>query len=174
MFSDITYKKKLIVLFILIALVFLVANKQSFSVTKNAYQQIKELEHKLKYVNSSTQGIDEIQSELAIYDKLIGRQGLKPEEIQQQILNFISKINEIKLINIAEIHQAKENGFHIITNQLIIEGGINELLKTIYAFEKNFAYANIVSIDFKKEREFQTRKLKLRVKIIFQNYEKSL
>ena len=68
---------------------------------------------------------------------------------------------------------AESNGFNVISNQLILEGNFNSLLEIVYAFEREFKFSNIVSISFVKEKEFQTRKDKLRVKIIFQNYEKN-
>ncbi len=173
MFTNITYKQKLIGLVILSVLLFITANKRSYSVTKQTYNQVKELEEKLNYVNASSQDIDGLQNELAIYDRIIGKQGIKAEDIQQKILDYSTQYNTVGVVNLEEIHIAESNGFTIISNQLIVEGDFNSLLELVYSFETDFNYSNIVSVSFTKEKEYQTREDKLRAKIIFQNYEKT-
>jgi len=172
-FSNLTYKQKLIGLVVLGVLLFLAANKRSFKVTKQAYNQVRQLEDKLDYVNSSTTDISQTQIELQFYDKIIGKQGVAPEEIQQQILDFATSYDNITVFNLDEIHLAQSNGFNVISNQLTLEGDFNSLLEIVYAFEKEFKFSNIVNVSFQKVKEYQTRKSKLRVKIIFQNYEKN-
>ncbi len=173
MFANLTYKQKLIGLIAIGILLFMAANKRSFKITRHAYDQVRELEDKLEYVNSSTTDVTQTQTELKFYDKIIGKQGVEPEEIQQQILDFASTYDNVYVFNLDEIHIAESNGFNVISNQLTLEGDFNGLLEIVYAFEKEFKFSNIVSISFVKEKEFQTRKNKLRVKIIFQNYEKN-
>ncbi len=173
MFANLTYKQKLLGLMVVGVLLFFAANKRSFKVTRQAYNQVRQLEDKLNYVNSSTTDIGQTQVELQFYDKIIGEQGVAPEEIQQQILDFATKYERVLVYNLDEIHIAESNGFSVISNQLTLEGDFNSLLDAVYAFEKEFRFSNIVSVSFVKEKEYQTRKNKLRVKIIFQNYEKS-
>ncbi|WP_159025829.1 hypothetical protein [Aquimarina sp. Aq78] len=173
MFANLTYKQKLIGLIAIGILLFMAANKRSFKITRQAYDQVQELEDKLEYVNSSTTDVTQTQVELKFYDKIIGKQGIEPEEIQQQILDFTSSYDNVYVFNLDEIHIAESNGFNVISNQLTLEGDFNALLEIVYAFEREFKFSNIVSISFTKEKEFQTRKNKLRVKIIFQNYEKN-
>ncbi|WP_438422974.1 hypothetical protein [Aquimarina macrocephali] len=173
MFANLTYKQKLIGLIAIGILLFMAANKRSFKITRQAYDQVQQLEDKLEYVNSSTTDVTQTQVELKFYDKIIGKQGIEPEEIQQQILDFTSSYDNVYVFNLDEIHIAESNGFNVISNQLTLEGDFNALLEIVYAFEKEFKFSNIVSISFTKEKEFQTRKNKLRVKIIFQNYEKN-
>ncbi|MBP2832827.1 hypothetical protein J8281_11580 [Aquimarina sp. U1-2] len=173
MFANLTNKQKLLGILVLGVLLFLAANKRSYQVTRQAYHQVKELENKLSYVNSTTTDISRTQAELEFYDKIIGKQGVTPEEIQQEILDFATIYDQVTVSNLDEIHLAESNGFSIISNQLILEGDFYSLLEVVYEFEKKFKFSNIVSISFVKEKEYRTRKNKLTVKIIFQNYEKS-
>ena len=173
MFANLTYKQKLIGLGCLAILLFLAANKKSFKLTKHAYEQVQQLENKLDYVHASTVDSKVTYKQLNFYDKIIGKQGVTPEEIQQQILDFTTGFTAINVFNLEEIHLAESNGFDIISNQLILEGDYNSLLEIVYEFEKKFKFSNIVSVSFTKEKEYRTRKSKLRVKIIFQNYEKN-
>lgn len=172
MFENLSYKQKLIGITVIAVLLFITANKRSYQVTKQAYNQVKDLETKLAYVNASTSNVSQMQYELELYDKVIGVQGVEPEEIQQRILDFTTAYNDVKVLRLEEIHLAESNGFNIMTNQMILEGDFNALTHIIYEFEKKFEFSNIVSVSFLKEKEYQTRKTKLRVKVIFQNYEK--
>lgn len=173
MFENFTYKQKLFGLIIVAILLFITANKRSFQVTRRAYNQVDDLQKKLEYVNASTTSLSQMQSELNLYDKIIGKQGVGPEEVQQKILDFTTTFANIKVSGMEEIHTAESNGFNIITNQLVLEGDYNSLIEILYEFEKSFHFSNIVNISFLKEKEYKTRKNKLRVKIIFQNYEKN-
>lgn len=95
MFANLTYKQKLIGLIAIGILLFMAANKRSFKITRQAYDQVQELEDKLEYVNSSTTDVTQTQVELKFYDKIIGKQGIEPEEIQQQILDFTSSYDNV-------------------------------------------------------------------------------
>ena len=172
MFDKLTYKQKLIGLIVIAILLFVTANKRSFSVTKQAYHQVKDLKSKLSYVNETTASVSQMQAELQLYDKVIGVQGVEPEEIQQKILDFSTRFDAIKVYSIEEIHVAEGNGFMIMTNQLTVEGSFNALSEMMYEFEKEFQFSNIVSMSFIKEKAYQTQREKLRAKVIFQNYEK--
>ena len=172
MFENFTYKQKLIGLAILTVLMFLTANKRSFRITKQAYQQAKGLKEKLQYVNATGASVTDLQNELALYDKVIGVQGVTPEEVQQHVLDFASSFPNVSVFGMEEIHMAESNGFTIMTNQLILEGDYNSLIDVIYAFEKRFEFSNVVSIAFVKEKDYQAKKNIVRVKVIFQNYEK--
>jgi len=170
-FENLTYKQKIIGLAVLAVLLFLAANKRSFRITRQAYNQVSSLEEKLEYVNSSTSNVQQIQQELDLYDKIIGVQGLDAESVRQNILDFTTSSSEVSVWDMEEIHIAQSNGFKLFTHQLTLEGDYNALIDMIYKFEKEFKFSSIISVGFYKEKEYRSRKSKLRAKIIFQNYE---
>ncbi|MDO6758574.1 hypothetical protein Q4566_00060 [Tamlana sp. 2_MG-2023] len=172
MFTNLTYKQKLCGVGLLAVLLFFTANKRSFKVTKQAYIQSSKLEEKLNYINDSNSNVSDLQNELDLYDRIIGVQGVQPEDVQQSVLDFTTEFINVDVFGMEEMHFSESNGFKIITNQLILEGDYNSLIEVIYEFEKKFEFSSIVSVSFQKEKEYLTRKNKLRVKIIFQNYEK--
>lgn len=174
MFENITYKKKLFGLSVLIIVLFLAANKRSFKVTKASYDNYKELEAKLEDINSSTINLNKIQADILLLDNLIGKQGVSPEEAQQSILDFMTEYDYVNIVNLEEVHFASGNGFNIYTNQLVLEGEFNNLIKVVYAFEKEFSLSKVVSISFNKEKNYNSRREELKVNIMFQNYEKSI
>tara|TARA_R110002033_G_scaffold66981_3_gene117993 strand:- start:36446 stop:36967 length:522 start_codon:yes stop_codon:yes gene_type:complete len=173
MFENFTYKQKLIGLGVVLLLLFFTANKRSFKATKNAYQQMKEVEAKVSYLKDLSLGSKELQNQVALYNNLLGKQDIEASQVQQEILNFASKYAIVDIDQLKETHLSESNGFHIITNQLVLEGDFLSLLEVVYAFEKKFNTSILVSINFLKEKNYQRKKDKLKVQLIFQNYEKS-
>ena len=157
---------------VLFVLLLLVSNKRSFRLTKNAFEQVKSIEDKLEFVNQSNQGIDELRAGILSLDRAIGKQGVAPEIVQHNILDFCAKFPKIRLITMDEIHYASSNGFDIYSNQLVLEGTFNALTAVVYAFEKEFSQSKIVSISYEKIKHYNNKKDKLHVRILFQNYEK--
>lgn len=172
MFEQFTYKQKFFGLIVIFVLLLLASNKRSFSVTRAMYGQLKEVEEKLKFVNDENQNVHSIVSEIAFLDNAIGKQGLAPDEVQQAIIDFSSQYKKIKVINIDETHFAESNGFDIFSNKLVLEGDFNSLSEVIYDFEKSFKQSKIISIAYERIKDYNKRKNKLQVSIIFQNYEK--
>lgn len=172
MFSQYTYKQKFFGLIVLFVLLLLVANKKSFSITKTRYNEVKEIEKKLLFVNNTNQDILSLTKEIAYLDDVIGKQGIPPDIVQQEILDFTSAYQQVKLVTIDEIHYAQGNGFDIFSNRLVLEGTFNSLSAIVYDFEKRFKQSRLVSINYEKIKNYNNRKDKLQVSIIFQNYEK--
>ena len=89
-------------------------------------------------------------------------------------MNFVSNHSKkIEVVRLEEIHEAADNDFVIYTNQLTIEGSMEQLLDVVYAFEKEFTYSRVINVSFFKKKDYATKRLKLYSKIIFQNYEKT-
>ncbi len=173
MFENVTYKKKTISLFLLLALLFLTANKRSFRITRNAHKQMKEVKEQLEFMKTSSKNSEELYHQLALYDGLIGKQNIGPNVVQQSILGFATKYSDINIEELKEPHLSEANGFMVITNQLILEGNYLALSKVVYEYEKKFDVSSLVSVIFYKKKNFN-KKSELRVLLTFQNYEKSI
>ena len=111
MFSQYTYKQKFFGLIIIFVLLLLVANKKSFSITKARFNEVKDIEQKLLFVNNTNQDIMSLTKEIAYLDDIIGKQGIPPDIVQQEMLDFISTYNNVKLVTIDEIHYAQIKPF---------------------------------------------------------------
>ncbi|WP_298487853.1 hypothetical protein [uncultured Maribacter sp.] len=123
-------------------------------------------------MKNSSHDSQQLQKQIHLYDKLIGSQNVEAEEIQQSILDFATGYESIKIDKLSETHISESNGFEVITNQLTLEGNFQSLIEVIYEFEKKFKVSSIVSINFIKEKKYDQRKSRLKVQLIFQNYEK--
>jgi len=174
MFENLTYKQKFIALLAIAVFLGFAAYKRSFKFTIDAYNEYHELSDKLNEISSSSNTIQELDAEIRYFDNLLGKENVESVLVQQEILNFVTnKSKSVHVFDLSEVHEASDNEFVIHTNQLTIEGSFEELLKIVYDFEKEFSYSRVVNTSFFKKKDFKTRRIKLYVKIIFQNYEKS-
>jgi len=175
MFENLTYKQKFLALLAIAVLLGLAAYKRSFKLTIDAYNEYHELSEQLYEIKSSSSTVQELDTEIRFLDNLLGKENMESVLVQQEILNFVTnKSTGVNVFDVAEVHEASDNKFIIHTNQLIIEGSFEELLKIIYEFEKKFPYSRVVNTSFFKKKDFKTRRIKLYAKIIFQNYEKNI
>ena len=174
MFNNLSYQQKTVGLIVIAIMLSITAYKRSFKLTINAFTELLEVEEQRHFLNSSHLNIKDLDQELLLLDELIGKKQMAPELVQQGILDFVSHHHNdmIKVHKLREIHTATDAKFKIYSNQLILEGTFNNLLKTIYNFEKQFQYARIVSVNFEKKKDYSSKKTKLFATLIFQNYEK--
>jgi len=175
MFENLTYKHKFLAVIAIAVLLGYAGYKRSFKLTLDTFNEYSELNKKLEEVSSSTTAIQDLDTEIRFLNNLLGQESMEPVLVQQEILDFVTNRSAgITVFNLAEMHEVSDNEFLIYTNQLTIEGDFDELLKTVYEFEKEFPYSRVVNISFFKKKDFKTRKIKLYAKIIFQNYEKNI
>ncbi|WP_136464889.1 hypothetical protein [Flagellimonas onchidii] len=174
MFENYSHKQKLIGLLVLLLVLFLAANKRSFKVTKNAYVQMQEVKGKLEFMKNSNHDSKQLQQQMDFYDNLLGQQGIRPDVAQQSILDFATRYTNVEIDELSETHFSNAKGFDIITNQLTLQGSYTALSRVVYDYEKNFKASSLVGVSFVKQKDRNRKKNKLKVLLIFQNYEKSI
>lgn len=173
MFENIPYRKKLPILLAILLLTGITAYKKSYRITLDAYSSLRTTEEKLAEIRNSQERVSLLTDQVDYLDNVIGKKSTDANIVQQEIMNsYTSMENGSELIKLEEIHKASNDYFNIFTNRLVISGNFNELLKTTYAYEKDFEFSRIVSVMFYVENIPRTRKKKLFEQIIFQNYEK--
>lgn len=173
MFENLSYKQKFFALIGIAIMLSVAAYKRSFSLTLNSYKEHQDLVKKLNYVQQNSHEVGILDAEIRFLDQLIGSDKIEPALVQSEILNFVShNIKKVNVVSIEEIHEATDKDFVIYTNQLVIEGTMEDLLYVVYAFEKEFSYSRVINVAFDKKKDFKTKRKKLYAKIIFQNYEK--
>lgn len=170
-FEQYSYKVKVKVLAVIFILLSCAAYKRSFSKlisTFNEYNEIKSKNNKLK---SGTVDIDVLKAELKKINKIIGKEAVDKEKIQQDIIGFAIKHNRTSIFDLKAIHKFKEDDFVIYTNQLDVTGDIDDLLKLAYDFEKNFPLSKVASMKLYTLNKENKKSTILHLKLIFQNYE---
>jgi hypothetical protein len=172
MFEKYSFKQKFLALVVLTLITTVTAYKRSFSTLIQVIKENKTLSEKIEDVNKKANNNDNLVEEVAYLDRLIGKEGVSKEVIQQEIVNFTTKRHPKVSINALEpIHLFKDENYTIITNQLDVTGNFNELLQLGYDFEKNFSDSRIVNMHFYVLKKNNKTDI-LHFKIIFQNYEK--
>ena len=174
MFSQYTYKQKFYALVAIMLLLGITAYKRSFSLTLNTYAKHKELSEQLVVANAAMADGARLNQEIKALDKLIGKADMEPQLVQQELLNFVSQSDDkrVKVEEVKQIHQVEDRDFWVYTNQLVLSGTFESLLKVVYRFEKEFEFSRVVSVQFNKKKNYRTKREKLFVNIVFQNYEK--
>lgn len=171
MFENYSYKKKFLALLVVFAMLSIAAYKRSFRPLLSVIHQYRVLSGKVSEFDNKQQNVNTLQREIAYLDKVIGKEGISKEEMQQGVIAFVSDKNPHLAINeLQPIHLFSEGSALIITNQLDVSGDVNQLLKMGYDFEKDFDLSRLVSMNFyrlKNNNKTET----LHLKMIFQNYE---
>ncbi len=172
MFDNLTYKQKFLALILVVVMLSFAAYKRSFSVTLDAKKHKQELAERFERMDSETRDAPTLTAEIRQLDGLIGGVGLKPEVVQQGILDFISKYSNVTIKRLDVVHEVEDRSFVIYSNQLTLSGDFNALLHAVYELEKKFKQSNVVNVNFYTTTDHAKKKEKLYAKILFQNYEK--
>tara|TARA_R110002072_G_scaffold287464_4_gene453156 strand:+ start:29298 stop:29825 length:528 start_codon:yes stop_codon:yes gene_type:complete len=173
MFNKLSNKNKFNVVIVLMIVFLLIAYNRSFKSTKNTVVFYIESMGKIKESKNLPDDLINLHVTLKEMDVLIGKNSENPKIIQNEILNFLSQNQEFtKLTKIDNLHIYSDSYFKIYSNKITVNGGFNDLMKTLNKFEREFEYARIASLKIYTIRDVRTSKKELYCDIIFQNYEK--
>lgn len=175
MFENLTYKQKFFGVIIGFVILLLAAYKKTLRHTLASKQQLNIVEQRLEGVNDAYNDLANLRENVKILDNIIGGNNSEPQLVQRQLLNFITKQNfKANIVGIKDVHKYRNDEFTIYTNQIEIQGSYNDLLNLLYMCEKNFKDSRILSAKFYTKKNYTTRKEKLYLNIILQNYEKNI
>lgn len=171
MFKQYSYKLKFKFLIVFFIILSITAYKRSFSNLILLYKENRTLKEKKALMNNQTPNIKALTNEVAGLDKLIGKEGVEKEKIQQEIIDFLVKNGSgISINDLQPIHNFIYDDYQVYTYQIDLTGGYNQLLDITYKFEKQFDYSKIISLAFYTDKK-NSKKETLHLKLIFQNYE---
>lgn len=171
MFDKYPFKLKFKLLLVVFVMLSIAAYRRSFSGLIEVVRENNSLTEKVGQMGNKTKNADKLRREIATLDKLIGKEGISKDKVQQGIIAFVSeKSNGISINDLQAIHEYADENYKIYTYQLDLIGNFNQLIQLAYNFEKTFDYSKIVSLDFYTEKKSNQNEV-LHLKIIFQNYE---
>ena len=174
MFKNLTYKQKFYAIIIGFILLFMASYKKSYKHTIAAKRKVSYVEQKLLSSENSLNDLYQLNNKISSLDNIIGGQRLNPEQVQQKILDFITKHKfKVNVVSIEEAHLFLDNEFLIYSNQIELGGTYQNLIQTLYKIEKSFKNSRVVSTQLYSKKNYRTNSKKLFLKIILQNYEKS-
>lgn len=171
MFNQYSYKLKFKILIVLFFMLSVAAYRRSFSSLIDVLIEYKNLSKKVEVIGTKTKNITQMNQEIATLDKMIGKEGMSKESVQQGIVTFLlDNSKNVSINDMKPIHEFMDDNFKIYSYQLDLTGDFNHLAEVIYLFEKKFEYSKIVSTKFytiNKENKSNT----LHLTLFFQNYE---
>ena len=170
-FEKYSYKTKFIALLVIFVMLGYTAYKRSFSTLINVVKENRDLMQSVKKLNDGSKNINTITADLAAIDKIIGKESVDKETIQQDIISFVTlQGGNVSIYNMESIHEFRDKSHTVYTNRLDVTGNLNRLLALSYNFEKNFNYSRLVSINFYTVKKNNNPDI-LHLQMIFQNYE---
>lgn len=171
MFEKYSYKTKCTALIVISLMLSVTAYKRSFHTLFQVISEYKVLSRKVDDINKKANNTEGLIKDIAYLDKIIGKEGITKEMVQQGIVSFASvKHPQVSINDLQPIHVYPDDNYNVITNQLDVTGNTNQLLQLGYDFEKKFNFSRMVSMNFytiKKNNKSEV----LHLKMIFQNYE---
>lgn len=171
MFNQYTYKTKFKFLIIFFIMLSIAAYKRSFGNLLSLYSENRTLKEKKELISNQKPDIVALNNQIQNLDKLIGKEGIEKEKVQQEIINFlVKKSPEISIYDLQPIHDFIQDDYHVFTFQLDLIGNYNQLIQLAYDFEKQFEYSKIISLRFYTDKKNNKTEV-LHLKLIFQNYE---
>ena len=174
MFKNVTYKQKFFAAIIGFILLFMASYKKTYKHTITTREKLSHVEQKLLSNENSLNELYQLNNKISTLDKTIGGQTQSPEQVQQKILDFISKHKfNVNVVSIEEAHLFSDSEFLIYSNQIELGGTYQNLMETLYEIEKNFKSSRVVSTQLYSKKNYRTHSKNLFLKIILQNYEKS-
>ncbi|RKR09083.1 hypothetical protein C8C83_0683 [Flavobacterium sp. 90] len=171
MFENYSYKQKFYALIGLFFILSIAAYKRSFHTLFDVVMEYRTLLKKADDIDKKTKNASTLVKDIAYLDKIIGKEGVAKEMVQQGIISFAAENSpEVSISDLKPIHDYPEDNYHVITNQLDVTGDSNQVLKLAYNFEKQFNLSRIVSMNFYIVKNNNKSDV-LHLKMIFQNYE---
>lgn len=171
LFEKYSYKQKNLALLVIGVLLFAVAYKRSFRTTIETRAYINELEVKKSEAVLSQQTIKNLQTEISTVNKLLGKENVSIEKVQQGFLNFFArKSHNLAVQQIEEVYTFDHPDFSINTFRIDIKGDFISQLKFINALEKEFEDARLIHTHFELKKDLVTGKNELITTLLLQNY----
>ncbi|MCD0464714.1 hypothetical protein [Flavobacterium sp. ENC] len=171
MFEKYSYKKKFTALVLIFVMLLITAYKRSFHTLFQVINEYRTLAEKTNQINKKANNTEGLTKEINYLDRVIGKEGITKEMVQQGIISFASTENpKVSINDLQPTHVFSDENYRIISNQLDVTGNCNQLLALGYDFEKKFDFSRMVSMNFYTVKKSNTSEV-LHLKMIFQNYE---
>jgi hypothetical protein len=171
LFDKYSYKQKNLALLVLAVLLFAVAYKRSFRTTIETNAYIGELELKKTEAATSQSTIRSLQVEISTVNRLLGRENVSIERVQQGFLNFFAlKSRGLSVQQIEEVYTFDHPDFSINTFRIDVKGDYLAQLRFIHVLEKEFDDARLIHTHFETRKDLVSGKSDLIAMLLLQNY----
>ena len=134
--------------------------------------ECKTINEQLLAAENAPEQILKYQKQLQIIESRIGKNITLNKNINQLLLEKVSrycKKNNIRFYELPQAHTIQDDIFIIETNKVVLEGSYTKLLKLLYQLETEKCYGKIISANFESEIDLRTNRIQLYLTIYLQN-----
>jgi hypothetical protein len=172
-FDKYSFKQKKYAALILGILLFAASYKRAFSTTIETRKAKQELIQKINDAKFAVSGIKQANKNLKELNKLIGKENVTIEKVQQGFLTFFTRKSKgLSIFQIDEVLRFKHPDFSILTHRIEIKGNFLDALSFIYTLEKEFDLAKLINVDFLYKKLNSEEQASMYTIILLQNYER--
>jgi Tfp pilus assembly protein PilO len=167
-FNSLTFRQKNIGLFIGTILLGLIAYQFSFSKTIDAYQKHNHQKATLTKAQSASSLIQKYQTELAKLEQQTNFTAYSEENLFRAISQFATE-NNLKVLAFPQAERIVNGEYEVITNYIEVSGNYKSIVELSYMIEHKRKLGRIASIEYKTEKNIQTRQTILKGMLYIQN-----
>jgi len=176
MFNSMTYQKKNKVLIIAFSLLLMIAYQLSISTTLDFREKYYDAIQASEAAANAPQNIKQLETELKKLERIIGESKNNKDDIQQNILETLSRYCEDHQISLTEFPQVQRRiheNYEQQLNVIVLRGEFIPLLQLINEFERKYELGKITSLQFQSKTDRKTKKKQLYATIYLQNIQKA-
>ncbi len=172
-FDQYSFKQKNYALLILTVLLIAASYKRAFKTTLDTLAYKQELTEKIAISQNAVNEIRITQAQIAHFNKLLGKENITIEKVQQGFLNFLAKDKTNLIVyQVDEVLTYKHPDFSINTHKIILKGNFLETLRFIYNLERKFDLAKLINVSFEYKKYNSEENEELYTTLLLQNYER--
>lgn len=172
-FDGYSYKQKNYALMILAVLLVAASYKRAFSVTIDTLRNKDELMRKVEESRHAESNIRVTQAQIMQLNKLLGKENITVEKVQQGFLNFLHlNSSGVSVYQVEEVLKYQHPDFSINTHRIVLKGNFLNILRFLYKLEKEFDLAKLINVAFEYKKYNPAENEQLYTVILLQNYER--
>lgn len=175
MFKNLSYKRKNILLLAGSVMFGLIVYFYAFERTIGLIKECTQLEEQLRQAENAPQKLAELKRKLNSIESDLGGNGNFGGDIQQALLEKISRYcneNNIALREFPQPVVSQEQDYIIETNIVVIEGSFLKLLKLVYQLEQVQRTGKVAAVHFLAKEDLRTKRQMLTASLYLQNIKK--
>lgn len=175
MLTNLTYKKKNLLLLVSSVIVMFLVYSLAIKKTIAEYSRFLGNKEKLERAVNAPAMATQLEKELIRMDTKIGNHNAKNINIDDALLSLLTdycQSHHAVLREFPETTHTEDGDLEIETNQFMIGGNFSTLINLVYLLEQKYNLGKITSVNYQLKKDFKTKEMQLTATIFLQNIKK--
>lgn len=167
-----SFKKKNIILAISFLILCLVAYQFAIRNTLNLKSEFKTIKANKAHEQMIQSKIVQLSAQKRYLDSLVSVNKITTTNLQNELLvtlNGLSDKHKVKISKFDEPHIDSIGGIENTFHRFVLEGNYKQIINTIYDLEYDRNLGQLVSVQFKKQRNYRRNSLYLTADVLIKN-----